>query len=305
MPTRPILDRLQAGETLLLDGATGSELHRRGVNVSRGATADKPGAWSAAANLDAPDIVRQVHEDYLRLGVDIITSNNFFTSRPRLAMIGQADAWETYTRAAGELALRARDAVNPEAYVAGGIGAPGTGDLRAEFTDQARVLAEVGVDAMLAEYIGTIADCVTAVEACAAAELPILLGVRNITPDGLMQYGERLEDLARALDGAPVAAILLMCSQPEAISAGLPRLRQGFAGPIGGYANIGYRKNPNYGGAPGEQWHTIDQESYPPARYAEFAREWKALGAQIIGGCCATGPEHIRAIEPVVKGAAR
>ena len=304
MPSRLIQERLDAGEALLLDGATGSELHRRGVNVSKGATPEALGAWSAAANLDAPDVVRQVHEDYLRLGVDVITSNSFWTSRPRLAIIGLADQWETYTRAAGELALQARDAVNPEAYVAGGIAPPGTGDLRAEFVDQARVLAAVGVDLMLAEYVGTIADCVTAVEACATAGLPVCLGVRHITPEGLMQYGERLEDLGEALRDRPVAAILLMCSQPETISAGLPRLRQTFAGPIGGYANIGYRKNPNFGAVAGEQWHTIDQATYPPARYAEFARAWKELGAQVIGGCCATGPEHIRANEPVVKGAA-
>ena len=78
-----------------------------------------------------------------------------------------------------------------------------TGDLRAEFVDQARVLAAVGVDLMLAEYVGTIADCVTAVEACATAGLPVFLGVRHVTPDGSMQYGERLEDLARGATGPP------------------------------------------------------------------------------------------------------
>jgi S-methylmethionine-dependent homocysteine/selenocysteine methylase len=302
MPSRALLDRLRAGEMLLLDGATGSELQRRGVNVAQGATAEKLGVWSATANLDVPEIVQQVHEDYLRLGVDIITSNNFWTSRPRLALIGGADEWETFTRAAGQLALRARDAVNPEAYVAGGIAPPGSGDLQREFVDQARLLAELGVDLLLAEYVGTIADCVTAVDACATAGRPVFLGVRHVTPEGLMQYGERFEDLAAALEGHPVAAILLMCSDPAAISASLPRLRSAWAGPIGAYANIGYRRNPAFGTPAGTTWHTIDQTTYPPARYAEFARVWKAQGAQIIGGCCATGPEHIRAIRPVVKG---
>src|SRR5688572_15763427 len=117
MPSRAIMDRLQAGDVLLMDGATGSELHRRGVNVSKGATPEKLAVWSATANVDAPNLVRQVHEDYLRLGADLITSNNFWTSRPRLAMVGLEDQWEEYTRAAGELALQARDTVNPEAYV--------------------------------------------------------------------------------------------------------------------------------------------------------------------------------------------
>src|SRR5262245_10951863 len=76
MPTRSIVDRLRAGDVLLMDGATGSELHRRGVNVSQGAEPGKLGAWSATANVDAPDLVVQVHEDYLRCGADIIISNN-------------------------------------------------------------------------------------------------------------------------------------------------------------------------------------------------------------------------------------
>jgi S-methylmethionine-dependent homocysteine/selenocysteine methylase len=330
VPARAIVERLRGGETLLLDGATGSELARRGVYVSKGSTPDKLGPWSATANLDAPEVVRRVHEDYLRLGVDVITSNNFWTSRPKLAEVGLGDRWEEIARTAGRIALAARDAVNPEAYVAGGIAPPiwtegaqraaerhGAGAWRAdreprpqeelhrELAAQARLLADLGVDLILAEYVGPIADCVTAVEACAAAGRPVFLGVRHVTTDGTMQYGESFEELARALRlrGRPVEAVLLMCSDPPAISASLPRLRRAFDGPIGAYANIGYRKNPSFG-QPSEQWHVIDQTTYPPARYAECAREWKAIGAQIIGGCCATGPEHIAAIAGIVKGEA-
>ena len=141
----------------------------------------------------------------------------------------------------------------------------------------------------------------TAVEACAATGLPLWLGVRHVTNDGTMQYGESFDELGAALRGRPVGAVLLMCSEPPAISASLPRLRAAFDGPIGAYANIGYTRNPRFG-EPGEQWHVIDQDTYPPARYAEFAREWVGLGAQIVGGCCATGPEHVEAMRAVVKG---
>ncbi len=85
----------------------------------------------------------------------------------------------------------------------------------------------------------------------------------------------------------------------------MPRLRRAFAGPIGCYANIGYDRNPTFGTKRGEQWHTIDQDTYVPERYAAFARAWREMGAQIIGGCCATGPAHIVAIAPVVKGESR
>ena len=71
-------------------------------------------------------------------------------------------------------------------------------------------------------------------------------------------------------------------------------------GTSGAQSAIGYARNPNFGAKLGEQWHTIDQATYSLGRYAQFAREWLDLGAQIVGGCCATGPEHIAAMVPLV-----
>ncbi len=303
MARQDIRQRLAAGDVLIHDGATGSELQRRGVYVSKGAKAGKLGPWSATANIDAPEIVRAVHENYLRIGVDIITSNNFWTSRARLAMAGLGDEWERYTRAAAEIAIGARDAINPNAWVAGGIAPPVVGELKDEFLDQVRVLAKSGVDLILAEYIGTIEDCVTAVDTCATAGLPVFLGVRHVTSDGTMQYGESFDDLGKALAGHPVDAILLMCSDPSATSASLPKLRAAYPGAIGAYSNIGYRINEHFEEDGATHWHTIDQDTYPPDAYAEFARDWVSLGAQIVGGCCATGPEHIRAVHDALRPA--
>ena len=202
MPSRSIMDRLSAGDILLMDGATGSELGRRGVNVSKGSTMESLAVWSGSANIDAPNVVRQVHEDYLKIGADIIISNNFWTSRPKLETIGEADNWEAYTRAGGEIALQARDNVNPEAYVAGGV-APPDKDVRKEFEDQSRVLADVGVDFMLPEYVGTIKNSVIAVDACATSGLPVFLGVCHLDNDGVMEIkGEKLGDLGTALRGS-------------------------------------------------------------------------------------------------------
>jgi homocysteine S-methyltransferase len=119
-----------------------------------------------------------------------------------------------------------------------------------------------------------------------------------------MQDGTPLEELGRALQGQPVEAILLMCSRPEAIAAGLPHLRAGFAGAVGGYANIGYNMNPEFGTVPGAQRFTVVEEvqhRYPPERYAQLGREWLGLGAQIVGGCCATEPAHIAALGAAVR----
>ncbi len=324
-----IVERLADGERLVLDGGTGSELQRRGVEVLRGSEDTRRlTAWSAMANLEAADVVRQVHTDYLRVGADVITSNSFWTGPTRMARVGLADDWERYARAAGENAVAARDAADPDAYVFGGIAPPampaaegqpeqsdvaamGATAFRKEYGDQARVLADTGVDAILAEYVGWTDEAVAAVEACAGTGLPVFLGIRHIQPDGTMQYGERLQDLAVALRDEPVAGVMLMCTAPERITAGLGRLKEAFDRPVGGYPNIGYMPlapvDPDRprmtNQLPSRSSDFLQTADYYPSRLAGFAREWQDMGAQIIGGCCATGPEHIMAMAQIVKGA--
>ena len=300
MSRTDIVSRLRAGERLLLDGGMGSELQRRGVDLTRGMS---------------PEVVRAVHEDYLRAGADIVTTNSFWTSRSRLDLVGLGEKATEYTRRAAEIALEARDGVNPEAYVAGSIApvdfehpihqGPASAELVQEFNHQAVVLAEAGVDVILLEYVGYVSDCVLAVDAVAATGLPIFLGVRwgrrhETTPEGTMQYGETAADLAQALRGHRMDAVLAMCCPPETISAALPKLREAFDGPIGGYANIGYKRAPDRVANPAEQYHRIDVGAYTPEPYAGIGRKWLDMGAQIGGGCCATGPEHIAALRPVV-----
>ena len=320
---RNIVDRLKAGEVLLMDGGTGSELQRRGVDVLKGAT-DRLKAWSATSNIEDADVVQQVHQDYLRVGADIIISNNFWTIPSAMERIGLRDRWREYAGAAADNAIRARDAGNPEAYVAGGMAAPtlharsesdasdveqmGADAFREEYVEHAQLLADAGADVILAEYVGYIEDCVAAVDACAESGSPVFLGVRHLQPDGTMQFDESLVDLAAALRGYPVDAVLIMCSNPEAASAGLPILRDAYDGPIGIYPNIGYNptgplvNRPQLTNQLRSAGPDILQTGlYPPARLAELAGEWKEAGAQIIGGCCATGPEHIMAMRPVVK----
>jgi homocysteine S-methyltransferase len=340
MPSRNIIDRLKAGDILLLDGATGSEIQRRGFDVARGATKEADtewqetfgkgwngdaegitdplddwaatiGPWGAPANLDAPDIVRSLHEDYLKIGADIIISNNFYSSRSMMAMAGEEGRWEECTRRGGELAVEVRNAVKPEAYVAGGFAASHqvntVAELGSELKDMARVLTGTGVDFLILEYFGgdtmrdPIEDCQVALDACAGTNLPVFLGLCWVQKNGRLHRGQSFSDLLKALKGQKLDGVFLMCSSPPAISACLPNLRKAFDGPVGAYAQAGYKENPKYGAAPGEPFFLIDEKSYPPKRYAEYALEWKKMGAQIIGGCCATGPEHIVAVRDALK----
>jgi len=303
MTRRNIVDRLREGEFFILDGATGSELQQRGVNVNKGSSENQLGAWSAAANYDAPDVVREIHEDYLRAGADIIISNNFYTTPSMLKLNGLEDEWEAYTRRGGELAVQARDAVNPDAYVAGGIAPPYKCNLYEEFSGQARVLADAGVDFMIAEYMAgdsviddPISDCVTAVNACASSGLPAFLGLCRVAQRGTLYDGASFGDLFAALKGQPLAGVFLMCSYPEDISGCLPKLREVYDGPIGAYAHLEYNENPKYGSSSDEPFFTLAVGENTPEKYAQTASGWKEMGVQIIGGCCATGPDHIRAL---------
>ena len=306
MARADIRELLATGAPLVLDGAMGSELQRRKVWVSHGATADSLGAWSATAMRDAPEVVREIHEDYFRVGADIATTNSFWTNSVRLGLAGLGEKAAEYTRQAAEIAIEARDRLKPHAYVAGGM-APPAGrrhpvdrvELSREVAMQARALKDGGVDVLLIEYIGFIDEIVCAIDAVAPVGLPVMLGLRHITQAGEMERGETFEQLMDALGKREVTAIMLMCSDPPAISAGLPKLRRVFAGPIGAYPNTGYV--PRGGGfAQGGQWHGLDTTGYTPQNMATDGKAWLAMGAQIVGGCCATTPDHIAALRRVV-----
>jgi homocysteine S-methyltransferase len=172
-------------------------------------------------------------------------------------------------------------------------------ELRREWGDQVAVLAEAGADLILIESMYAIFQLRPAGEVARATGLPVFLGIQAL-PGGTLESGETAADLAAALKGREVDAILPMCSWPESISAMLPQLRAAYSGAIGGYANLGYGFSKAPLDVPGRQYHSINVR-YSPVDYARFAQEWLEMGAQIVGGCCASTPEHIALLRPLVK----
>jgi S-methylmethionine-dependent homocysteine/selenocysteine methylase len=122
-----------------------------------------------------------------------------------------------------------------------------------------------------------------AVQAVAEVGLPVFLGIANATTKGTMEYADSTDQLVEALGEHGPDAILTMCSRPDGISATLPNLRNSFDRPIGGYSNL-----------------TRIQNRYPPQTYAQTARGWLDAGAQIIGGCCGSTPDHIAALRALI-----
>ena len=247
--------------------------------------------------------MRAIHQDYLRVGADIITANSYNSNRGQLATIGAADRMEELSDLAVRVAREARDSMKPEAYVAGSI-APtnrfprgwdpdrvqSQSELAHDWGDQAAVLEQAGADLILIETMSAIFQLIPAMDAAQATGLPVFLGI-HATDEGTMTSGETMKALVESLDGRLPEAILLMCRPPEAISATMPALREAFIGPIGAYADIGYGRSTS---GPEGSYHTIEIGSNTPRRYAQYCEQWLDMGAQIIGGCCATTPNISR-----------
>ena len=290
MPRRNILDRLREGDVLVHDGATGTELEVRGVDC-------ETGIWSAAANLEAPDVLRDIHEDYLKAGADIITANNFCTGPSFLNRIGEGPRWKEYSQAGLDIALAARDGISPDAYVAGGICPAGV--FGREYTDRARLLANGGSDFILAEYVLSVSDCLGVARACAGIDLPLFLGIGNLSEEGGLADGTSVQTIVSAIKDYRIDGILAMCSLPPAISRFLLPLRDSFSGFIGAYAHGGWASPP----PPSANSPQFDSgfPHYTPELLAENAHQWKEMGAQIMGGCCGTGTAHIVSLSAVVR----
>lgn len=294
---KPLRTRLaDTSRPVLLDGATGTELTRRGIDTSLP-------LWSAAALRDAPDVVRQIHQDYVAAGAEVITANTFRTHERSLAAGGLAGQAAQWTAVAVELA---RDAAQGRAYVAGSQApledcyepqrTPPKDALQAEHAAMAANLAAAGVDMILVETQPTIREAVAAARAAIATGLPVLVSL-VCGSDGKLLSGETVADAVAAVRPlGPDAIMVNCCPAPQVLH--LLRVLEAAAPdlPRGAYANIGELD-------PVQGWRNTGAED--AEQYANWAGEWLKAGAQLIGGCCGTTPEHIRLLRKLLDGAGR
>ena len=301
------LQRLAQPRPLLLDGATGTELARRAVDIGLP-------LWSANALLTAPQVLSQIHADYLRAGAEIITANTFRTHRRSLAKGGLGERAKELTLYAVRLA---RDAVcaykeslgssgNREAFVAGSIApledsyqpelVPPTAECEREHAEMARNLAEAGADLLLVETMNTIREAVAATRAACATGLPTFTCF-VCRDDGRLFSGEAVRAAVEAVVPLGIAGVCINCTPAPLINKPFGELRaaaQSFSNlhPIVGlYANIG--KTEDIAG-----WTSTADVS--PLEYARLAAKWLEQGARLIGGCCGTTPAHIAALRMVI-----
>ena len=316
--------KLDAGAAIVLDGAVGSEIARLGGGLHQA-------AWCGVANVTHPDIVRQVHASYLEAGADVITANTFATCRHVLSAADLGDRCGEVTGRAVLLAREAIDVVEPgrPVAVAGSMSntlawRPGTyhADPRfkptleqeeVNYREMAETLAEAGVDVIITEMMLDVTRASLVTQAALDTGLPVWVGVscsliggpvggdhdlngkpagRRLTgwdmrreePADRLDDGERYdepEDLRTIIDALArlePSVMGIMHSQVAAMDAGLAMLQRLWDGPVMAYPEA------------------TEEHSMTPETFADHGRRWVDGGVNIIGGCCGTTVEHIRAL---------
>jgi S-methylmethionine-dependent homocysteine/selenocysteine methylase len=303
-------ERLQNGEILLLDGGVSTEIRRRGVTLDKN-------VWSGLATKTNPDEVRQVHQDYIQAGAQIITANTYSTARHVLESINLGHESKMINLKSVQLAQQARDAVATEpVLIAGSMSSmpPLTshrevaidGQVKSSYQELADSLASAGVDLIIAEMMRDVENASIVIRAAVSTGLPVLIGfsammaengidVRSLrwknTDDttSAHDFGEMVDNL-KPLGGLAAG---IMHTRVEDIGPALEVLRQHWSGPLMAYAETGKLLLP--------EWRY--QEVSSPRDYAAEIKGWITdYGVQIVGGCCGTGPEHIRALRELLDG---
>ena len=315
-----VMERLCRGDLVVLDGATGTELEARGSPQTSDAS------W-ADCSVTHPEIVRDVHEDYVRAGADIITTNTYSTGPHVLRQMGREDAIGPWNRASVAIA---RDAIanaarGRDVLVAGSVSAYGNGAMRypsrdgrftwgeddpdrlgANFHEQIAILVDTGVDLVVLEFLGaTTSDIEIGVGRALEFDLPVVASLSavvdaegtavltSITPQSDVGRTEvTAGEAVRRIAASGVTAICAMHSEIDEIDTILPAIRSEWEGPLGAYPN-------RTGFWNGRRW--IFTEEVTPDDYAQRARHWVELGANIIGGCCGTTPAMIAATNALLR----
>jgi S-methylmethionine-dependent homocysteine/selenocysteine methylase len=264
-------------------------------------------------------VVQRVHEAYIRAGAEVIIANTYAASRAALEPAGLGGRVADANRNAVAAALRAREAAadGRAVAVAGSMSAfcpvlmhgrnkigPTAADCfpsLADFREQAGLLAEAGVDLIALELMEAPSYGRAALQAAAETGLPVWLGLSPVRlddgtlgADPELGEGDSFAELVRKLADPALAAVTVMHAKPDVCLEAIDIIRAEFAGPVGVYAESGDWAAP--------EWVF---NGLTPDEYLQEAIAWADRGAQLIGGCCGIGPEHIAVLAGRLPGRAR
>jgi homocysteine S-methyltransferase len=285
-----ILERLRDG-VLVADGAMGTQIYERGVFINR---------CFDELSLSAPAMIRDIHASYVAAGAELLETNTFGANRARLLGHGLEHRVAEINRAAVQLA---REAADGRVWVGGSMGPIGVAgqvaggytpdDVRAIFAEQAAVLLESGVDALVVETIPSLMEMEAALEAIRNldGDVPVV-AMMSFTEEGLTQSGERPEVVALRLAEAGADVVGANCSVgPRPMLDCVARMHDG--------PELLLAAMPNAGLPQSVEGRLIYMAG--PEYFGKYAKRFVQAGVRLLGGCCGTTPEHVRAMSHAVR----
>lgn len=282
-----VLSPRAAGTVVILDGAMGTELERRGVPMDAA-------AWSGLANLTAIDAVRAVHDENIAAGADVITTNTFMSGPGPMDRAGAGDRFAEGIREAVRVAGEAAGAAGRPVAVAGSVSCetwaqPRAGKrMRDDYALQIELLAESGVDLIALEMVTGEEHGAPALEAALATGLPVWVGFSMRRASNAYESLPTIDEVrtvAEHLIGPELDAVTVMHTDVVDAAESLAMMRTVWDGPLGVYPHHGVWSEPN--------WTYLDME---PAELVGHARGWLDQGVGILGVCCGLTARHVAAL---------
>lgn len=296
------MERLSTGLPVMLDGAMNTEMSRKGHYFNSE-------QW-VRANLDAPELIGEIHADYARSGAEVHIANSFATGLHVLEDFGFANDFEALNTAAVDVCRTAIDAAAPhDQWIAGSISTfakdhdrtqlPPADKLQVNVAKQAEILARAGCDLIALEMLFDAQSTIAMLNGAAQTGLPVSVGfvcrANTVGSVGLQRFSAEGElgsegidaVLARVLDaytGSSDLIITVMHSEIADTSPAMEMIQRRWTGPLAVYPNNGVYVPPG-------DWDT--SQGYSPKEFASACDRWIHEGAGTVGGCCGTGPEHI------------
>ena len=300
-----IKQRLENNDTIILDGAIGAELEKKGAKMHKD-------LWCGTCSVESPDLVKKVHEEYILAGADIITTNTYATTPIAMKQYGFDNQVNEFNKKSVQLAKEAVNNSNKDIAIAGSVSTFGSlykyglEAMKPGFKEQLNILSNEGVDLIILEAMSSQADIVeTIVECSSQTKLPVWLSISCVIDDNtnkvMLGFSDTFdtdtnvyEDFETSMDNFSKihqGPILIAHSDIEVTGQAIKIAKKKFNGVLGAYPNRGHYEKPH--------WKFVD--NITPSEYLEKARSWVDDGAQIVGGCCGVGVEEIKAISVLKK----
>jgi methionine synthase / methylenetetrahydrofolate reductase(NADPH) len=290
MGTRDIKKLIADGRIHVMDGAMGTMIYEKGIYINRNYD---------ELNIKEPTLIQEIHREYIQAGAEIIETNSFGATRPRLRNFALEDKGFAIAKAAGQIA---REVAQDNVIVAGALGPLGIRlepygptsfeEAKGYFKEAVEGLLEGGVDCFLLETFSDLNEMkqgLHAIQECCA--LPIIAHA-TIQQDGKTSFGSDPINIARYLDKWGATVIGLNCSVgPAIILDAIEKMAKETSKPLSAKPNAGMPRQ-------------IDERKIymaNPTYMAKFTKRFIQVGVQFIGGCCGTTPEYIKAIKNVVR----